>query len=113
MSTVKNAKANFKPEDFTGTFHDNWFGDVKISLKDGQLWFACVRSPKLTGKMSFYKANTFAIQWNYQDMNCDALASFTLDENGKASRISMRGISPNIDFSFDFQDLDLKRVSDK
>jgi len=112
-NTVKNAKANFKPEDFIGTFHDNWFGDVKISLKDGQLWFACVRSPKLTGKMSFYKANTFAIQWNYQDMNCDALASFTLDENGKANRISMRGISPNIDFSFDFQDLDLKRVSDK
>ena len=60
--------------------------------------------------MFFYKANTFAIKWKYQDMPADALAMFTLDEEGKAVGIKMRGISPNIDFSFDFQDLDLKRV---
>jgi hypothetical protein len=28
----------------------------------------------------------------------------------KAQSIKMKGISPNIDFSFDFQDLDLKRI---
>ena len=60
--------------------------------------------------MFFYKANTFAIQWDYKDMPCDALAMFTLDENGQAISIKMKGISPNIDFSFDFQDLDLKRI---
>jgi len=60
--------------------------------------------------MFFYKANTFAIKWNYQDMPADAMAMFSLNEDGKAIRIKMRGISPNIDFSFDFQDLDLKRV---
>ena len=43
-------------------------------------------------------------------MNCDAFAMFGLDENGKAQSILMKGISPNIDFSFDFQDLDLHRV---
>lgn len=113
-NTVKNAKStHINPENFTGTYRDNWFGDIKISLKDGQLWFTSLRSPKLNGKMSFYKANTFAIRWDYQDMNCDAFATFSLDEEGKANRISMRGISPNIDFSFDFHDLDLKRVSDK
>ncbi|MFT7032601.1 MAG: hypothetical protein ACJA2S_001102 [Cyclobacteriaceae bacterium] len=35
-------------------------------------------------------------------MPCDAFAMFTLDENGKAMRIKMKDISPNIDFSFDF-----------
>jgi hypothetical protein len=60
--------------------------------------------------MAFYNANSFAIKWEYQDMNCDALAIFALDENGKAQSIKMKGISPNIDFSFDFQDLDLQRV---
>ena len=59
--------------------------------------------------MFFYQANTFAIKWEYQDMNCDALAIFSLDENGKATGIKMKGISPNIDFSFDFQDLNLQR----
>jgi hypothetical protein len=44
-------------------------------------------------------------------MPCDAFAMFGLDENGKAVNIKMKGISPNIDFSFDFQDLDLQRVN--
>ncbi len=107
------AKANSKHinhSDYIGTYKDNWFGKIKIYEKNNKLWFASVRSPKLTGEMFFYKANTFAIKWNYQDMPADALAMFTLDEEGKAVRIKMRGISPNIDFSFDFQDLDLKRV---
>ena len=98
--------------DFVGTYHDNWFGDIQVYLKDGKLWFRSMRSPKLTGEMFFYRANTFAIKWNYTDMPCDAFAMFDLDENGKAISIKMKGISPNIDFSFDFQDLDLKRVKE-
>jgi hypothetical protein len=46
-------------------------------------------------------------------MNCDAFAIFALDEEGKAQSLKMKGISPNIDFSFDFQDLDLKRVEEE
>jgi len=41
---------------------------------------------------------------------CDALATFNYDTEGKATSIKMKGISPNIDFSFDFQDLNLVRV---
>ena len=29
--------------------------------------------------MLFYNANTFAIKWEYQAMNCDAFAMFSLD----------------------------------
>lgn len=109
--TVKKAKAkHLNLEDYVGTYKDNWFGEVVIENKDGELWFSCKRSPKLVGKMQYYQANTFAIKWNYRDMNCDAFALFTLDENGKAQSIKMKGISPNIDFSYDFHDLDLKRV---
>jgi len=60
--------------------------------------------------MYYYQANTFAIKWEYREMNCDAFASFTLDEEGVGTTIKMKGISPGIDFSFDFHDLDLKRV---
>jgi hypothetical protein len=42
-------------------------------------------------------------------MQADAFAMFTLDETGKAQGIKMKGISPNLDFSFDFQDLDFER----
>ncbi|MEO7988519.1 MAG: serine hydrolase [Chryseolinea sp.] len=113
-NTVKNASAEkLKLEKFAGTYRDPWFGEVTIMLRENQLWFTAKRSPKLTGKMYFYKANTFAIKWDYQDMACDAFATFSLDEEGIANGIRMKGISPNIDFSFDFQDLDLKKVESK
>lgn len=107
-AAAKNTKIN--AEDYTGMYEDKWFGKVEVFMKGNQLWMKALRSPKLNGPMSFYKANTFAIKWEYQDMNCDAFAIFSLDENGKAQSIKMKGISPNIDFSFDFQDLDLERV---
>ena len=108
VATAKNIKVN--PKDFIGFYEDKWFGKIEIFLKGNQLFFRALRSPKLTGLMQLYKANTFAIIWDYQDMNCDAFAMFSLDEEGKAQSIKMKGISPNIDFSFDFQDLDLQRI---
>jgi len=111
--TVKTADhSHIKTADFTGIYEDKWFGKMEVFVKDNQLWIKSYRSPKLNGPMSFYKANSFAIKWEYQDMNADAFAIFSLDEEGKAQSIRMKGISPNIDFSFDFQDLDLRRVED-
>ena len=95
---------------YLGVYEDPWFGKIKVFLKGQQPWVQCLRSPKLTGPMYYYKANTFAIRWEYRQMNADAFAMFQLDEEGKAQRIKMKGISPNIDFSFDFHDLDLSRV---
>ncbi|RZJ65179.1 MAG: serine hydrolase [Flavobacterium sp.] len=105
----RSKKIKVNPTDYVGIYEDNWFGKTEVFLKGDQLWFKSHRSPKLNGPMRLYKGNTFAIKWEYQDMNCDALAIFSLDEEGKAQRIKMKGISPNIDFSFDFQDLDLVR----
>lgn len=99
-------------ENFTGIYEDRWFGRVEIALREGKLWFRSLRSPKLNGEMFYYKANTFAVKWEYRDQPCDAFASFTLDTEGRAVLIKMKGIAPNIDFSFDFQDLELVRIGD-
>lgn len=108
VEAAKNTKID--PKTYTGIYKDNWFGKIEVFLKQEQLWFKSYRSPKLNGPMHFYNDHTFAIQWEYQDMNCDAFATFSLDENNKAQQIKMKGISPDIDFSFDFQDLDLQRI---
>lgn len=109
-----NKKVKINTSDYIGIYEDKWFGKMEVFIKGNQLWIKSHRSPKLNGSMQFYKANTFAIKWEYQDMNCDAFALFSLDEEGKAQSIKMKGISPEIDFSFDFQDLDLHRIdSDK
>lgn len=112
--TVKSAdSAIIDEDDFIGIYKDPWFGKVEVFLNSGKLWIKCHRSPKLNGPMSFYKANTFAVKWEYQDMNADVFAMFSLDEEGKAIGLKMKGISPDIDFSFDFQDLDLIRIEEK
>ena len=108
VAAAKNTKIN--NADYIGIYEDKWFGKIEVFLKGDQLWFKAYRSPKLNGPMSFYKANMFAIKWEYQDMPADAFAIFSAAENGKAQSIKMKGISPDIDFSFDFQDLDLQRV---
>jgi len=95
---------------YLGVYEDPWFGKVKIFLKDGQPWFKSYRSPSLTGPMFHYKANAFAIRWEKRELDADAFAIFSLDEEGKAERIRMKGVSPDIDFSYDFQDLDLRRI---
>lgn len=95
---------------FIGTYKDEWFGDVTISIKNGQPRFDSKRSPKLSGVLLPYKGNTFVAKWNDRSMDADAFVRFELDENGKATRFKMAAISPLTDFSFDFQDLDLKRI---
>jgi len=104
--------AGVKPADinaFTGTYTDNWFGDITISLKDGKLWFASKRSPKLSGEMLYYGGDTFIVKWTDRSFDADAFVKFELDFDGKASGIKMKAISPLTDFSYDFQDLDFHR----
>ena len=95
---------------YTGTYRDQWFGDVIISVKNGKLWFDSKRSPKLTGEMFAYKGNSFVVKWRDRSMDADAFVIFSLDMEGKGAGITMRPISPLTDFSYDFQDLDLHRV---
>jgi CubicO group peptidase (beta-lactamase class C family) len=109
--SVHPSKTELNLENYTGVYEDPWFGKVEVFLKGNNLWMKSQRSPKLNGEMLFYKATTFAVDWEYEDMPCDAFATFILDEEGKATGIKMKGISPYIDFSFDFQHLNLQRVS--
>lgn len=92
-----------------GIYEDSWFGEVEISEKEGKLWFASKRSPRLTGPMFYYKGNTYIVRWTDRSMDADAYLVFGLDTEGTARGIRVSAISPLTDFSFDFQDLDLKR----
>jgi len=104
-----NKNIKISKDNYLGVYEDDWCGKVEIFEKAGDLWFKSQKSLKLNGKMSLYKDHTFAIKWEYQDMKANALAIFSLNENGKAQNIKMKGISRFIDFSFDFQNLYLKK----
>lgn len=106
----KNTAVKADLNKYLGTYSDQWFGDVTISIKNGQAWFASKRSPKLAGILLAFKGNSFVAKWNDRSMDADAFVKFVLDENGMASGFKMAAISPLTDFSFDFQDLEFKRV---
>jgi len=99
-------------ENYLGLYEDPWFGKVEIYLKEGKPWFRSHRSPKLTGPMYHYKANAFAIKWEIRELDADAFVLFSLDEEGRARGISMKGVAPDLDFSYDFHDLNFHRVMD-
>ncbi|MES2378348.1 MAG: serine hydrolase [Bacteroidota bacterium] len=92
-----------------GTYHDVWLGDVTISNDQGKIMFRAKRSPKLTGELLPYKANTYIVKWLIRDMNADAFVIVSMDENNKPSGFKMKPLTPATDFSYDFQDLDFHR----
>ena len=97
---------------YAGRYHDAWLGDVLVYQQGPQLWLRAVRSPRLLGQVLPYRGHTFAVRWKTRSFNADAFAAFTLDNQGRASGLKLKSISPTTDFSYDFQDLDLQRVEE-
>jgi CubicO group peptidase (beta-lactamase class C family) len=112
-ATVEKNKKDKVKVDFasvTGTFQDKWFGDIVISEKKGKLFFISKRSTQLRGEVFFYKQGNYVVKWNNAYLNADAHLFFSFDEKGKASTLKMNPISDLTDFSYDFQDLDFKKI---
>lgn len=110
---AKNQESKLKIDltKFTGTFKDDWFGDITISEKKGKLYFSSKRSKALIGEIFFYKDNTLVVKWNTRSFNADAFLSFELDKNGNLNVLKMKPISELTDFSYDFQDLNFIKVA--
>lgn len=106
---VTSANSGRDLSDYIGTYTDRWFGDVKVYKKNGHTRFESAHSRKLRGELLYYKANTCVVKWDDRSMDADAFATFSLDEEGKVTGMTMKAISPLTDFSFDFQDLEFKR----
>ncbi len=108
VSAAATPPANL--DQFTGTYRDVWFGDITITKKDNKLFFTSKKSSRISGEMFYYKGNTFLAKWTDRSLDADAFIMFSLDYEGNPSGIKMNPISPLTDFSYDFQDLEFKRV---
>jgi len=98
-------------DEIVGRYQDEWFGEVVITQeKDGTIQYTSVKSPDLTGKMTYYKGTTYIVRWEDASLKADAFVNFKLDTEGKAVGFLMQAISPLTDFSFNFHDLDFNRI---
>lgn len=106
---IADNKSSIDTKVYEGTYTDKWWGDVSITNKDGRLYFKSLRSPLMHGEMYLYNASTFVVKWADRSFKADAYAIFQLDENANPIGFKMKAISPETDFSFDFQDLDFSK----
>lgn len=107
---LKNRNSALPDESVHGAYNDDWFGKVNIERSNGKLHFQSEKSPDLKGEMQFYKGTTYVVRWTDRSIKADAFINFQLDTDGKAEGFKMEAISPLTDFSYDFQDLDFKRI---
>jgi hypothetical protein len=63
------------------------------------------------GKLVHYQYDTFRTELTDPKLE-NALVTFQLDAHGKVERAKMVAASPLADFSYDYQDLDLRPVGD-
>ncbi|UOE41732.1 serine hydrolase [Chryseobacterium suipulveris] len=106
---AKEKNNQIKPEQIVGTFNDPWFGDVIISNDGKNFRIICKNSPRLKGDLLPYSPNVMIVKWDDRSYDADSFINFNMDENCKAQSAKMKPISGVTDFSFDFEDLDLKR----
>ena len=66
----------------------------------------------MSGSLEHFQFDTFVARWTARRYNNDSYVSFPLGAEVAVERIRMKAVSPATDFSFDFHDLDLVRVSD-
>jgi hypothetical protein len=84
------------PQRFTGIYHDQWFGNVVISILKNQLWFRSQRSPQLKGVLLPYGDNTFYIKWQNPEIDSDALVCFTFKTNGTVQDFILKPAIPGM-----------------
>jgi len=70
----KNSFAELK--NFTGTYHNAWFGDVSIKNHQGFMYFASKRSLQLRGLLHYYKKDCYVIKWENPEINADTFLTF-------------------------------------
>jgi len=93
---------------YAGTWRDPWYGDVTIEARDLQLWLSFTHNPALQGPLEPYDGETMRTRFP-DSREEDAFLTFEL-EDGRPVRATVKGVSPDIDFSYDYQDLKLERV---
>ncbi|RJE76435.1 hypothetical protein BGP78_13215 [Pseudoalteromonas sp. MSK9-3] len=96
---------------YTGTYQDNWYGTVDVTVIGSELNIKFSRGNALTGKLAHIEGNRFVAKWHDRTLNADAFVKFDVDFEGKVIGFKMKAVSRSTDFSYNFHDLNLKKVS--
>jgi len=106
------AKPSLPLEKYAGTYEDAWYGPIVVSSEgtgaSAKLVMSFAKSPGLAGDLEHWSRETFVARWRDRELRADAFVTFVLDPDGGIVEARMKPVSPDTDFSYDFQDLLLK-----
>jgi CubicO group peptidase (beta-lactamase class C family) len=105
-----NSRPSLAPDAYAGTYRDAWYGDVALAREGDRLVVRFSRSPDLVGDLEHWQYDTFLVKWRKRELRADAFITFSLKPDGSIGQALMEPASPAVDFSYDCQDLVLKRV---
>ncbi|RYG85325.1 MAG: DUF3471 domain-containing protein, partial [Alphaproteobacteria bacterium] len=94
---------------YAGTYVDPWYGNVVVGADAKGLTIDFTTTPKMKGRLEHYQYDSFVARFDDKGIE-PAYVSFGLDAQGQVDQVKMKPVSPTADFSFDYQDLDLKRA---
>ncbi|KQV85391.1 serine hydrolase [Massilia sp. Root351] len=98
---------------YEGEYQDAWYGLVTIQREGRKQVMRFVKTPDLVGELEHFQHDTFIVRWRQRNFNADAYVSFALNPDGSIERMKMKPVSAETDFSYDFDDLDLRPVPAK
>ncbi len=104
------SKPSLPLEKYAGAYRDGWYGDISIAFENGRLAIRFTKTPALSGELEHWQYDTFVARWKDRELRADAYVSFALAPDGSIDAVRMRPVSPDTDFSFDFQDLLLRPI---
>lgn len=108
--TAGGAKPSLTPAAYAGVYSDPWYGTVTVSL-DGRkkqgLKISFDKTAALRGRLDPFDGDTFKTHFDDRTQE-DAFITFQI-KDGKVVSAVAKAVSPLADFSYDYQDLRLKR----
>lgn len=97
---------------YAGTYRDAWYGDVTVTVigkgKTARLMLDFTRTPRLKGPMEVFGPDVFRTRFPV-GWGEDAVMTFEV-KDGTVAGMKLVAYSPLADFSFDYQDLDLRKM---
>ena len=95
-------------EKYCGLYRDSWYGDIAMAMEDGKAVMRFSHTPGMVGDLEHWQHDTFIVRWRDRELRADAYVTFALNPDGSIDQARMSPVSPDTDFSFDFNDLLLK-----
>lgn len=93
---------------YAGVYRDAWYGEVRVVRARAGLAVDFTRTPGMQGALEPWDGESFRTRFGDRNME-DALITFE-SAAGRVTGATARPLSPNADFSFDFQHLSLRRA---